>query len=88
METGKGNAQAGATVAVGPSSPTVAFDKKALAKAKQDFELHALLVQRQERLTRGQALYVVYLEGAPGLARRLSPSAASEGLRQSAGPGL
>lgn len=48
----------------------MAMDKKAVSKAKKDFALHTLLVQREEP-SRAVAQAIAYAEGAAGLETRL-----------------
>lgn len=39
---------------------------------KQDFDLHTLLVMRQDKVAKSKALLAVYREGLAGLATRLA----------------
>lgn len=46
-------------------------DPKAMKKAKDDFALHCLLVQRQDAVTPTQARFIAWSEGEGGLNKRL-----------------
>lgn len=46
-------------------------EKKALVKAASDFNLHVLLIVRQDGLSKTQSQVRAYLEGAAGLDKRL-----------------
>ena len=50
---------------------TVKLDKKGLAAAKSNHDLHVLLVIRQDKVSKSAALVIAYTEGAPGLNTRL-----------------
>lgn len=43
----------------------------ALGVSKTDFELHILLIVKQDKLAKSKALYTAYCEGPAGLAKRL-----------------
>ena len=45
-----------------------------LKKAKPDFDLHILLVQKMDGLKKSEAVVKAYCEGAPGLHKRLGKS--------------
>lgn len=48
-------------------------EKKTLAKAASEFNLHVLLIVRQDGLSKAQSQVRAYLEGAVGLEKRLMP---------------
>ena len=48
-------------------------DPKAMKKAKDDFALHCLLVQRQDAVTPTQSRFIAWSEGEAGLTKRLAP---------------
>lgn len=64
-------ANAGGSVESKVSHMAVITDKKALASWKNNHELHLLLIQRQNGLTKAQALVQAYHEGVEGLSKRL-----------------
>lgn len=59
-----------------PSPPALseADQKKALAKAKLDFQLHVALIQRTDGVPKNKALFTAWLEGELGLQKRLKKS--------------
>lgn len=48
-------------------------DPKAMKKAKDDFALHCLLVQRQDAVSPTQARFIAWSEGEQGMLKRLTP---------------
>lgn len=48
------------------------LDKKAIAKAKADHDLHVLLIIRQDEISKSKAITIAYAEGAAGLKERLA----------------
>lgn len=64
--SGVATGAANATARVG-----VLTDKQAIAKWRQNHDLHVLLIMRQNGLTKPQALVQAYHEGVEGLNKRL-----------------
>ena len=46
-------------------------DAKAMKAAKSDFDLHVMLIAKQESITPAKARFVAWLEGNAGLQSRL-----------------
>lgn len=53
-------------------SKPASLDKKALAAWKSNFDLHVLLIIRQNGLSKSQAVIQAYHEGVEGLSTRLA----------------
>ncbi|GHA11875.1 hypothetical protein GCM10007989_02780 [Devosia pacifica] len=51
---------------------SVITDKKALLNWRTNHDLHVLLIMKQHKLTKSQALVQAYHEGAEGLNKRLA----------------
>lgn len=47
------------------------LDKKALAKRRNDFNLHVMLIMRQDDVSKSAAVFAAYCEGDAGLRDRL-----------------
>ena len=47
--------------------------RKLAGEIKQDFDLHVLLIVKQEKLVKSKALVLAYSEGKSGLSARLHP---------------
>lgn len=52
------------------------MDKKALGAWRTNFDLHVLLVMKQEQCAKPLAMVQAYSEGVEGLAKRLAPTTA------------
>lgn len=51
------------------------MDKKQLANAKNDFNLHVALIMKSDGANKGTATFKAWLEGEAGLKTRLSNTA-------------
>lgn len=54
--------------------------RKVRLMQQQSFALHVLLIQRQESVTKSQALFTAWLEGPSGLSTRAPAREAPKGI--------